>query len=49
MCLKKMPGTEEFKKSDLPPVNPLKMNSELEKLLAALNAIPAVGDEEVIY
>ena len=49
MCLKKMLDVDIVTKSDLPPVNPLKINSEIEKLLAAFNNIPAVGDEEVIY
>jgi len=49
MCLKKMLDVDAVKKSDLPPINPLKMNSEIEKLLTAFNSIPAVDDEEVIY
>lgn len=49
MCLKKMLGTNTIKKSDLPPMNPLKMNSEIQKLLDAINAIPEVKDDEIIY
>ncbi|MGN1104312.1 MAG: oleate hydratase, partial [Candidatus Coproplasma sp.] len=49
MCLKKMLGTDKLKKSDLPPINPLKMNSEIEKLLQAINSIPVVNDDDIIY
>lgn len=49
MCLKKMMGTEEIKKSDLPKVNPLKMNEEIDKMLTAINSIPEVGEDEIIY
>ncbi|MGN1399130.1 MAG: oleate hydratase [Erysipelotrichaceae bacterium] len=49
MCLKKMLGTDEIKKSDLPSINPLKLNSEIQVLLDAINSIPAVNDDDIIY
>lgn len=49
MCLKKMLGTDEIKKSDLPSVNPLKLNGEIEKMLHAINSIPEVKDDDIIY
>ncbi len=49
MCLKKMLGTDEVKKSDLPPINPLKLNKDIEKLLEAFNSIPEVKDDDIIY
>ena len=49
MCLKKMMGTEEIKKSDLPPVNPLKLGIEIDKLLQAVNSIPEVDDDDINY
>ena len=49
MCLKKMLGVESVSKSDLPPVNPLKINKDIDKLLEAFNSIPEVKDDEVLY
>ena len=49
MCLKKMLGTNELTKKDLPQINPLKMNAELQKILDAVNSVPEVKDEDIIY
>ena len=49
MCLKKMLGTENVTKNDLPPINPLRLNSTLDKLLEGFDAIPEVKDDDIIY
>mgnify|MGYP006939747259 FL=1 len=49
MCLKKMLGTDHVTKSDLPPINPLKIGKEVDQVLEAFNSIPYVNDEDVNY
>lgn len=48
-CLKKLLGTDKITKSDLPPINPLKMNKEIDRLLEAVNSIPFFGDFDNVY
>lgn len=49
MCLKKMMGTDQITMSDLPPINPFKLNDTIGQLLEAVNAIPEVRDDDVNY
>ena len=49
MCLKKMLGTDTLKKSDLPTINPLRINKDIDIILEAFNSIPEVNDDDVIY
>lgn len=39
-CLKKMLGTDEITKDDLPPMNPLKLPKMVDDLIALVNATP---------
>lgn len=39
-----MLGKDKIEESDLPKINPLKMHKEIEKLLEAINGIPAVPE-----
>lgn len=49
MCLKKMLGTEEITQKDFPPINPLKLNSEISKMLEVVNKVPEIKDGDEIY
>lgn len=46
-CLKKLTDKKELDLEDLPPINPLKIKSELKKLLAVINSIPQLDHNKV--
>ena len=48
-CLKKLTDKKELDLEDLPPINPLKIKSELKKLLAVINSIPQLDHNKVNY
>ena len=43
-CLKKLLGKQQLSVSDLPKINPLKLPQILQRLVDAMNAIPAMPD-----
>ena len=49
MTAKKMLGVEELTLKDLPPVNPLKLKSDLNKLLDVVNGVPKLEKGQIIY
>ena len=50
MCLKKMLGIEgDVTQENLPEVDPMELGSQLETLLKAINEIPVVEDDEILY
>ena len=49
MTAKKMLGVERLTLKDLPPVNPLKLKSDLSKLLDVINSVPQLEKGQVIY
>lgn len=48
-CIKKLIGTDEITRKDLPPINPLKLNQTVDMILKAINSIPFFGDFDNIY
>lgn len=48
-CLKKLADKKELGLEDLPRINPLKIKSELKKLLAVINSIPELDHNKVNY
>ena len=50
MCAKKMMGTDKIEFSDLPPVNPLTMKSQIDKVLDFVNSTPEIHwDDNTLY
>ncbi len=49
MVYKKMMGVKELTTKELPPINPLKLKSEMEKLLTVINGVPEIKPGEIVY
>jgi oleate hydratase len=47
--IKKMLGKDKITRSDLPPINPLKINQDIDKLLDFVNSIPVITENDIIY
>ena len=47
--LKKLLDKRELGLEDLPPINPLKLKSELKKLLDVVNAVPELDHNKTNY
>lgn len=48
-CMKKILGTNELTKDDLPIINPFKLPGIINKLLNGLNSVPEMKEDEINY
>jgi oleate hydratase len=47
--LKKMLGKDKIERSDLPLINPLKINKDIDRLLEFVNDVPSLSELDTIY